>query len=94
MIKQVPRLGYEKHVSKRFSQQFFKNENMITILQAFNPDFVSSVKWFVGMVVASSVVLTLLIGVSVIHQVRLQSLHLLLPVVVSQCVAAKPPVFS
>ena len=46
------------------------------------------------MVVASSVVLTPLIAVSVIHQISLQSLHLLLPVVVSQCVAAKPPVYS
>ena len=43
------------------------------------------------MIVSSCVVLTLLISVSVIHQVGLQSLHLLLPVVVSQSVAAKPP---
>ena len=80
-----------------FRKDFHNNSLKIklllcTKLQAFNPDFVSSVKWFVGMVVASSVILTLLIGVSVIHKVRLQSLHLLLPVVVSEREATKPPV--
>ena len=44
------------------------------------------------MIVASSVILTLLIGVSVINQISLQSLHLLLPVDVSEREATKPPV--
>ena len=43
------------------------------------------------MVVCCSVVLTLLISVFVKHQVSLQSLHLLLPVVVSERKASKPP---
>ena len=79
-----------------FRKDFYNNSLKIklllcTKLQAFNPDFVSSVKWFVRMVVTSSVVLTLLIAVSVVHQIRLQSLHLLLPLVVSESVAAEPP---
>ena len=65
--------------------------NILSLLQAFNPNFVSSVEWFVGMVVCCSEVLTLLISVFVKHQVSLQSLHLPLPVAVSQSVASEPP---
>ena len=65
--------------------------NILSLLQAFNPNFVSSVERLVGMVVSSSVVLTLLIPVFVKHQVSLQSLHLPLPVAVSQSVASEPP---
>ena len=43
------------------------------------------------MVIACSVVLPLLVLVSFIHQLSLQGLHLLLPLVVSESVATKSP---
>ena len=60
-------------------------------LQAFDPDFVSSVDWLIRMVIGGGVVLALLVLVAVVHQVCLQSLPLLLPVVVGQGVAPEPP---
>ena len=61
------------------------------LVQCFQHKPVVQLPWAV---VTCSVVLSLLIPVSVIHQISLQRLHLLLPVVVSQCVASKPPVSS
>ena len=60
-------------------------------LQAFDPYFVPSIKWFVWMIVASRVILSWLVLVPVVHKVRLQSLHLLLPVVVGHGVSPEPP---
>ena len=60
-------------------------------LQAFHPDFVSSIEWFVWMIVPSRVILSLLVLVTVVDEVSLQGLHLLLPLVVSHRVSSEPP---
>ena len=84
----VQRLNWLKALHPYFISPEHNHSPVISSLQYFQHKPVVELPWAV---VSSSVVLTLLIPVFVKHQVSLQSLHLLLPVVVSEGEASEPP---